>query len=85
VQTIICLKRKLNVMIHIEIKPRVYVWVDCYYQLNILLIDMIEDLCMIKHTFKSVHFFFKRHLCTFKSGLIVDWRIVTIDYYHGAC
>jgi hypothetical protein len=50
-------KEVIYMLIHTYIKLGVYVWVECCYQLNILSIDMIEDLCMIGHAFKSVHIF----------------------------
>jgi hypothetical protein len=39
-------------LIHKDIKLRVYVWVDYCYQFKIVLIDTIEELCMIGNAFK---------------------------------
>jgi hypothetical protein len=55
-------KKKLYMMIHTGIKLEVYVWVECYYQFKILLIDMIKVLCMIMHAFKSIYIFEKIHV-----------------------
>ena len=50
-------KKKLYMLTDTYIKLRVYVWVDSCYQFKIVSIDMIEDLCMIGHAFKSIHVF----------------------------